>query len=98
MFVVLLELRGSPIHNHIIFVAHNRAFFVLWQVEDTTGEFNSDGVEVAVTVLSAAQPNVWIREIGSDVAVGEVVLAAGTRAVLGIFNLTVSHYCAFFAC
>jgi hypothetical protein len=50
------------------------------QVEDTEGEFDSAGREVAVSILAPCVPGQWVRDIGSDIAVGEVVLAKGASS------------------
>ncbi len=60
-----------------LYCYHLFAYILLLQVEDTIGETSADGCEVAVTLRGAASPGVWIREPGSDIATGQVVLHKG---------------------
>jgi hypothetical protein len=47
------------------------------QVEDTLGICDDEGREVSVQIVTAAKPGTAVREIGSDIAQGEVVLQQG---------------------
>ncbi len=40
-------------------------------------ECDASGREVAVTIITPATPNTWIRDVGSDIAIGQKVLSAG---------------------
>jgi molybdopterin biosynthesis enzyme len=49
------------------------------KVEDTEDGEGSGGVEKSVKVVKGVGPGQWVRPIGSDVAMGQVVLPQGTQ-------------------
>jgi hypothetical protein len=63
------------------------------QVEDTLGICDDEGREVSVQIVTAAKPGTAVREIGSDIAQGEVVLQqgeCGTFAVTPTLSLSLA--------
>jgi len=67
-------------HHHHYYHHHYPFLYQVIPVEETEeGEVGTGGEEKSIKILSSgSSPGQWVRAVGSDMAVGEVVLEAGT--------------------